>query len=112
MQTATLSGIQATANITTSLTTIGSYIVPAATSAVISQLTLCNKTAGAVTVQVTLYNGTTDFYVLYNYSLAANTSVNVIGLSGPIILPTSWSVRALCSALSSVDATMSVTQAT
>lgn len=51
------------------------YTVPAATNAIVSTLSVCNNTSGAVTVAVQVQKGGSGqyFYLIPNASLAAGT---------------------------------------
>jgi hypothetical protein len=106
MQTTTLTGIQAISGVPTTITTL--YAASAAST--ISHLMLANKSGASVTVNVTLYNGTTDYYLAYQYTIAVGDTLNVLGESGSrLVLAAGWSIRVLASAGSAVDATCSVT---
>lgn len=112
MQTTTLTGVQATVNCGNTLLAIGGYVVPAATSAIISHICLCNKNPSvAVTVQLSLYNGATDAMLAFNTVIQPTDSLVFGGVDFKIVLGTGWTVRASCNTAASVDATMSVTQA-
>jgi hypothetical protein len=110
MQTATIIGIIGTVSIGTTLANIGSYSVPASTSAVISHLTLANHSSSPVTVSVYVTNGTLYLCICQSTPIAVGDTLNVLGENGKITLATGWSVQASCSATGSVDAAMSVTQ--
>jgi hypothetical protein len=109
MQTTTLSGIQATQNVPAALTAIGGFVAPAG-GATVSHLMVANTTASTtITVSVTVYNGTTDYYLAKNYSLSAGDTLNVLGESGSrLVLASGWSVRVIASLANDCDATMSV----
>jgi hypothetical protein len=113
MQTTTLTGIQATSGVGTSLASIGGFTAGSG-GATISYLGIANTTASTpITVSVTVYNGTTDYYLAKNYSLAAGDTLNVLGESGSrLVLASGWSVRASASIAGDCDAVMAVTSYT
>jgi hypothetical protein len=110
MQTTTLTGVQATSGIGTALAAIGGYLAPAG-GATVSHLTIANTSAVTITVSVTLYNGTTDYYLSKGATLAPGDSLNPLGESGQrLVLASGWTVRASASIAGDADATMSVVQ--
>jgi hypothetical protein len=72
------------------------YTVPASTTAVVKELILCNKTAGAVTVTVT-FDGVN---IVNAKSIAANDTL-VIALSS--VLATALIIAGLASANTAID---------
>ena len=113
MQTATLSGIQATKSCGVTLANIGAYVVPGATSAVVSHIAVCNTSAVAITCNLTLYNGSTDIYLAFGAPIGIGDTLTLGSISvGPIVLASGWSVRCSVSVAGNADASMSVTQAT
>lgn len=72
------------------------YTVPAATTAIIKELILCNKTAGAVTVTIT-FDG---INIINAKSIAANDTL-VIALSS--VLAATLIIAGLASAATSID---------
>jgi hypothetical protein len=111
MQTTTIQNPALTQNLPTSIT----QIVPtpaAATGRIISALTFCNKTASAVTVQVSVYNGTTDFFIVYNQTIAPLDTLVLGGGNLKQLLTNGFSMRALCNTSNAVDVTASYTDFT
>jgi hypothetical protein len=107
MQTTTLSGVQATQNVGTSLAAIGGFVAPAG-GATVSHVNVANTSAVTITVNVTLYNGTTDYYLIKGATLAPNDALPVLQNGSRIVLASGWSVRVSASIASDCDATMSV----
>ena len=108
MQTATLLGPQCSSAIGTTLTAIGGY-TPASSSlyAVVTELTVANRTTSNITIAMSLFNGSTDYYFFYNAPLNGNDTIFV---PGKFTLTNGWYVRANCTVASGIDVTMCVTQ--
>jgi hypothetical protein len=109
MQTTTLTGVQATSGIGTSLAAIGGYSAPTG-GATVSHINIANTSGVLITVNVTLYNGTTDYYLIKGASIAPNDSLPILQNGSRIVLASGWSVRVSASIASDADATMSVVQ--
>ena len=109
MQTATVKGTYASSAISTVVTAVGGYSPPASTAAIISALTICNTSAATRKVKVSIYNGTTDYYVAFNAPIAVGDSLMIGGADAKYTLQTGWSVRVVADA-AQVDATMAVTE--
>jgi hypothetical protein len=108
MQTTTLTGVQAISGVPTTLTSLYSY--SGSGGATVSHLMLANKTGTACLVYVTLYNGTTDYYLAYQYQVSPQDTLNVLGESGSrIVLQNGWSIRVQAQLAATIDATCSVT---
>jgi hypothetical protein len=92
----------------TTATAVGSYTVPTGTTATAIGLSVANTSANQVTVDVALYNGTTDFFILKNVPVAAGASVLPIGGGQKVVLAAGDSIRIDSSAAASVDAILSL----
>ena len=92
----------------TTPTSVGSFTVPAGTTATAIGLSVANTSANQVTVDVALYNGTTDFFILKNVPIAAGASVLPIGGGQKVVLVAGDSIRIDSSAAASVDAILSL----
>jgi hypothetical protein len=110
MQTATIIGIVGTANLATSLASIGAYTVPASTGAVISHLFVANTSGSAITATVVATNGTVTVNLAKNAPIAVGDTLVIVAENAKITLATGWSIQASASAAASADASMSVTQ--
>jgi len=108
MQTATIIGIEA-GTISTTLTNTTSYVVPASTGAVITQLFAANTSGAAVSVSVYVSNGTTNYALCVNAPVAVGDTLDVLG-ANKLTLAAGWYVASSCSAATSATLTMSVTQ--
>jgi hypothetical protein len=102
MQTTNIQNPALTTNLPTSIT----QVIPtpaASTGRIVSCISFANKSGGNVTVQVTVYNGTTDFYVAFNTVIAAGDTLVLGGGNLKITLTNGFSMRALCNTSSAVD---------
>lgn len=97
-------------NIGNALTAIESYTVPAATSAIITCLNISNVLGADTTVDVTVYDGANDFYLVKGATLLAGGAPLVLGAGERLVLKTGESIRVKGGAASSVDAVMSVVE--
>jgi hypothetical protein len=107
MQTTTLIGIQAISGVGVSLAAIGGFTAPAG-GATVSHLAVANTSAASITVNVTVFNGTTDYYLAKGYTLSPGDTLNPVGEMGRLVLASGWSVRVSASIAGDCDATMSV----
>lgn len=96
-----------TANLGTSLTVITDTL---STRADVESVEFCNKTAGAITVDLVKTSGSTDFYYLKGFQIAANTSYAF--KDHVIVLQASDTLKALASATTSIDVSVTYMQAT
>lgn len=99
-------------NVGTSLTTVGSYTVGAATQTTVIGLSLCNTTAQPITVDVTVNDAVNDFYVLKGASIPPGSSIAAVGGDQKIVITTNDSIKVKSSAASSLDAVMSILEIT
>lgn len=95
-------------NMTTSTAAIGAYTVPGATAAVITSCRVTNTTAGTITVEVSIYDGVNDYFLVKNAEILAGGSLIVCGDSDRDILNTGESVRVKSDTATSCDAVLSV----
>jgi hypothetical protein len=98
----------------TALTAVGGYTVPSdsSTTVVVVGLSVANTSATAVDVEVTLNDGSTDFYLVKDAPVSAGSSLVVIGGDQKIVLESGHSIKVNSSASSSVDAVMSIMEIT
>lgn len=80
--------------------------VPAATSWTIYGLSLCNKTAGAISVSMYLFDGTNSTYILYNFNIPAGETLFPFGAVGKCSLITGDQLFVVSSVAASVDVVM------
>jgi hypothetical protein len=96
----------------TSLTTVGSYTVGASTQTTLIGLTVANKHANTVSVDVTLNDGSNDNYIVKNAPVPAGGSLVVVGGDQKVVLETNDSVKVKSSEATSVDVIMSLLEIT
>jgi hypothetical protein len=102
MQTTNIQNPALTSNLPTSITQV--VATPSAsTGRIVSSISFCNKSGGAVTVQVSLYNGTTDFYLAFNAIIAQGDTLVLGGGNLKLLLTNGFSLRALCNTSNAVD---------
>ena len=95
-------------NIGTSLTSVGSYTVSGGVQTTVIGLSVCNTTTSPVTVDVTLYDGTNDAYLIRGAGVGVGNSIIPIGGDEKVVLIAGDSIRVKSSAATSVDAVMSI----
>ena len=108
MQTSTVVAPKCSSGVGSTLTALGGYTP--AVSAIITSIMVANTTTNTVNVSVTLYNGTTDYYLAKLYTLNPNDTLTIGGASAKLSLVNGWYVRVFSSAGTSVDATMCVVE--
>lgn len=110
MQTATIQAPVASQSIGTSLQSIGSYTGPAGSAgAIVSAITLANTGSATAVVNITLYNGTTDFYLAKGAQILPNDTLVLGGGNLKIQLTVGWYIRVSATVAATVDAIMSFT---
>lgn len=103
---------QLSQSIGVTLTSVGSYTVGANTQTTIIGLVLANTIATAITVDVTLYNGAVDTYIIKSCPISPGGSVVAVGGDQKIVLQTGDSIRVKSSDATSVDVVMSILEIT
>lgn len=111
MQTTSIQNPSLTQNLGTSISTILAT-PPASTGSIVAGVTFANKTGATVTVQFSVFNGTTDFFIAFNAPIAAGDSLVFGGGTLKFLLTNGFSLRALCNTPSAVDVTVHYTNFT
>lgn len=96
------------ASVGTVITAIGGYTVGAGLQVTIIGLTIANRTAGNIFVDVTLYNGATDYYIVKGAPVPAGGSIVIVGGDQKVVMEPGDSVRVLSDVAASADAIMSI----
>jgi len=99
-------------NIGTVLTAVGGYTVGAATQTTVIGITVSNTSGLTVNIDVTLNDGTTDFYIVKDAPVPAGGALVPIGGNQKIVMITGDSMKVNSSAASSVDAVLSILEIT
>lgn len=110
MQTATIIGPKCSAAISTTPVAIGGY--SPATSliyAVVNGIYVANRQNVTLNATVTLWNGSTDYFLAFGTPVAPGDSLYI---PGKVELVNGWSVRAYCNVVAGFDAIMFVTEFT
>jgi len=95
------------------LTTVNSYTVAAATSAVVIGLSVANILANAsIEVSATLNDGSTDTYLIKNAPLAPGASLVIVGGDHKVVLVTADGIKVQSNTASSLDAVLSLLEIT
>jgi hypothetical protein len=95
-------------NVGTSLVAVGAYVVPAATTATVIGLSICNTTNNVIQVSATQNDGTNDYYIIKNVTLVVGGSVAIAGGDQKLVLVTGESIKVVSSAATSVDVVMTI----
>lgn len=109
MQTATIVSPKVSRAIGTALTAVGAY-TPASGGAIVAGLVVCNTSAAAVNVTVTVFDGTNDTNLVFARPVAVGDSLVLGGDVFKMVLVNGWNIRVKSSAATSVDASMFVTE--
>lgn len=96
------------ANVGTSLTSVGSYTVGSGNTAIVLGLTVCNTSGATINIDVTINNGSTDFYIVKNAPISAGGSLVPIGGDQKIVLQATHSLKVKSDAATSADAILSI----
>ena len=99
-------------NIGTSLTQIDSYTVGGSTKTTVIGLTCANTTGSAVDVDVTLNDGSNDFYIVKNCPVPSGSTVVLVGGDQKVVMEPSDLIKVKSTASSSVDVVMSLLEIT
>lgn len=110
MQSVTIVSPKVSRSIGTAFVQVGAY--SPASSAIVACIIVANTSGAAVTVTVTVFDGTNDTNLAFNAPVAVGDSLVLGGENLKIMLVTGWSIRVKSSAATSVDATLSVTEFT
>lgn len=100
------------ANVGTSMTSVGSYTVGSSTTTVVVGLTICNVTGSTINVDVSLNNGSTDYYIVKSAPISAGGALVPIGGEQKVILATGDSIKVKSDASSSADVILSIMEIT
>jgi len=109
MTVATFKPAQVNLNVTASTSTvIGTYVVPALTTAIVTAGSICNKsTTTDATVSVSIWNGTSDIAFIYqNQPLPKNSTLTFAGIDTKWTLGAGQGIRFNCTQIA--DAVMGV----
>lgn len=100
------------ANVGTSLTSVGDYTVPSDNVATVIGLSVSNITAADRAIDIVLSNSTTNAYVIKNASVPANATIVTVGGDQKIVMEPGDSIKVKTDTASGVDAILSVLQST
>ena len=92
------------------LTAIGGYSVPAATVGIVTSVMVSNTTGAAILVDVTVYDGVNDYYLVKGASLSSGGSLVAVGSGERLILNANESIRVYSNTATSADAVMSLVE--
>jgi hypothetical protein len=99
------------ANIGTSYSDVGSYVVPASNVATIIGLSLANTANTGITVDVTV-NATTQFFVVKSAPIPVGGSLVTVGGDQKIVLEAGDSILVKSDTATSVDVVLSILETT
>lgn len=99
-------------NIGNVATAVGSYTVPDSIRAVVIGLTVANTSNVEVLANVSLYDGTTDYYLVNLAPIPAEGSLVLIGGEQKAVLQSNDSIRVSSTVSNSIDAIMTLLEIT
>lgn len=99
-------------SIGTSLTTVGSYVVTSGTETTVIGLTVANKHANTVNVDVTLNDGTNDTYIVKSAPIPSGGSLVAVGGDQKVVLEADDRIKVKSNETTSVDVIMSILEIT
>lgn len=80
-------------NVSNTFTTVGSYTVGAATQTTIIGLTVTNKAASQIAVDVTLDNGTSNTFLVYGSPVPAGGAIVIVGGDQKVVMETNDKIQ-------------------
>lgn len=89
---------------------VGTTLAPVTTASAVTTvigLSVANTTGGTVTADVTLWDGTTDTYLVKGMDVVPGSSQVVVGGDQKLVLTSGQAVRVKSSAAASLDVIMS-----
>ena len=104
--------VKTSRDIGNTLTSVGSYTVPAATTATVIGLSLANTITQSVSADVTVYDGANDTYLVKNVLIPKGSTLVVVGGEQKVVLETGYTVKVRSTDANSIDAVLSVLELT
>jgi hypothetical protein len=98
---------EVTRNIGAALTAVGGYTPGGGVETVVIGLVLANTLTHVITVDVTLYDGANDYYLMKGKPIAAGSNLDVLPAEKLVMVPGD-NIRVKSSDATSVDAVMSI----
>ena len=102
----------ASQNVGTSASTVGSYTVGASTQTTLIGLTVANKIANTIAVDVEHYDGATATLIVKNAPVPVGGSLVAVGGDQKVVLETGDSIRVTSNYNNSADVLMSLLEIT
>lgn len=99
-------------SIGTTLTSVGSYTVPASTEVTVIGLDIANTSSSQVLVDATVNDGSNDTYLIKEAPIPSGGSLVVIGGDQKVVLEPSDSIKVKSDTASSVDVVLSILEIT
>lgn len=99
-------------SIGTTPTTVGSYTVGASTQTTLIGLTVANRTASVISVDVQHNDGTNDTYIVKAAPVPAGSSLVVVGGDQKVVMETNDSIKVTSDTATSADVVMSLLEIT
>ena len=93
-------------------TTIDAYTVGASTETTLIGLTVANILTSAITVDVMLNDGATDFYIVKNAPIPAGGTLVAVGGDQKVVMETSDLIKVVSNTAASADVIMSLLEIT
>lgn len=99
-------------SIGTTPTTVGSYTVGASTQTTLIGLTVANRTASVISVDVQHNDATNDTYIVKGAPVPAGSSLVVVGGDQKVVMETGDSIKVTSDTATSADVVMSLLEIT
>lgn len=99
-------------DIGTTITPIGAYTVGAATQVTLIGLTVANTTTQTIDIDITLYDGVNDTYIVKDAPVPVGGALVAIGGDQKVVLQTGDSIRVVSNIAASADAILSLLEIT
>lgn len=99
-------------SIGTTLTSVGSYTVPASTEVTVIGLDIANTSSSQVLVDATVNDGSNDTYLIKEAPIPSGGSLVVIGGDQKVVLEPSDSIKVKSDTATSVDVVLSILEIT
>lgn len=92
----------------TSLTAVGAYTVPSATTTVILGLSITNTIANNITASATVNDGVNDYYLVKDAPIAPGATLVIVGGDQKVAVITGDSIKVSSNTATSIDTVMSI----
>lgn len=96
------------ASVGTVITAVGGYTVPVNTQTTVIGLAVANLTANNIFVDISLYDGVTDYHIIKGAPVPVGGTLVVVGGDQKVVMEPGDSIRVVSDTAASADVIMSV----